>query len=182
MSATYNLDTHGIIFNPPLCSSFLVCWQKSQFSLGERESVQLSLSCGWLFVTPWTAVCQASLSITNSWSLLRCMSIQSVMQSNHLILCCPLLLLPSIFSSIRVFSDESTLHRWPNYCSFSFNISPSNEYSGIISFGWTGWISLQSKGLSRVFYNTKLQKHQFFDTQLPSQSNSHIHTWLLEKP
>ena len=141
MSATYNLDTHGIIFNPPLCSSFLVCWQKSQFSLGERESVQLSLSCGWLFVTPWTAVCQASLSITNSWSLLRCMSIQSVMQSNHLILCCPLLLLPSIFSSIRVFSDESTLHRWPNYCSFSFNISPSNEYSGLISFS-RDWLDL----------------------------------------
>ena len=154
------MDTHCIIFNSPLCSSFLVCWQKSQFSSGERDSVHFNLSCGWLCVTPWTAARQASLSITNSRSLLRCMSIQSVMAFNHLILCCPLLLLPSIFPSIRVFSNESTLHnRWPKYWSFSFNISPSNEYSGLISFGWTGWISLQSKGLSSVFSNTTVQKH-----------------------
>ena len=86
-------------------------------------------------MTPWTAACQASLSITNSWSLLKLMSIVSGMSSNHLILCCPLLLLPSILHSIRVFSNETVLHiRWPNYWSFSFNISPSNEYSGLSSF------------------------------------------------
>ena len=94
-----------------------------------------SLSHVQFFATPWTATCQASLSITNSWSLLQLMSIQSVMPSNHLILCCPLLLLPSIFPSIRVFSDESVLLiRWPKYWSFCFSISPSNEYSGLISF------------------------------------------------
>ena len=110
---------------------------------------------------------QASLPITNSWSLLKPMSIKSVMPSNHLILCCPLLLLPSIFPSIRVFSNESVLRiRWPKYWSFSFSISPSNEYSGLISLGWTGCISLQSKGLSRVFSNTTVQKHQFFGAQL----------------
>ena len=86
-------------------------------------------------VTPWTAACQASLSITNSWSLLKLMSIESVMPSNHLILCRPLLLLPSILPCIRVFSNESVLHiRWPKYMSFSFNISPSNENPGLISF------------------------------------------------
>ena len=86
-------------------------------------------------MTPWTAACQASLSFTNSWSQLKLMSIESVMPSNHLILCCPLLLPPSVFLSIRVFSNESALHiRWPKYWSFSFSISPSNEYSGLISF------------------------------------------------
>ena len=99
--------------------------------------------------------------------LTQLMSIESVMPSNHLILCCPLLLLPSIFSSIRVFSNESALRiRWPKYWSFSFNISPSNEHSGLIFLGWTVWISLQSKGLSRVFSNTTVQKHQFFGAQL----------------
>ena len=88
-----------------------------------------------LFATPWTAACQASLSLTISWSLYKFMSIESVMQSNPLILCCPLLLLPSIFPSIRVFSNESTVPiRWPKYWSFSFSISPSNEYSEMISF------------------------------------------------
>ena len=105
------------------------------------SSVQ-SLSHVWLFVTPWTAAHQASLSITSSQSLLRLMSIESVMPSNHLILRCPLLLLPSIFPSIRGFSNESVLGiRWAKYWSFSFSISPSNEYSGLISFRWTGWIS-----------------------------------------
>ena len=94
-----------------------------------------SLSCVWFFVTPWTAARQASLSITNSRSLLKLMSIESVMTSNHLILCRPLLLPPSIFHSIRVFSDESVLRiRWPKYWSFSFSISPSSEYSGLLSF------------------------------------------------
>ena len=102
---------------------------KNQFS-----SVQ-SLSHTWLFVTPWTAARQASLSFTNSRNLLKLTSIESVMPCNHLILCHPLLLPPSIFPSIRVFSNQSVLHiRWPKYCSFSFNISPSNEYSGQISF------------------------------------------------
>ena len=97
-------------------------------------------------MTPWTAACQASPSITNSRSLLKLMSIESVMPSNHLILCRPLLLPPSIFPSIRVFSNESALHiRWPKYWSFSFSISPSNEYSGLISFRISGLISLQSR-------------------------------------
>ena len=118
-----------------------------------------------LFVTPRTTACQASLSITSSQSLP--MSIELVMPSNHLILCRPLLLLPSIFPQIRVFSNESALRvRWPNYWSFSFNISPSSEHPGLISFRMTGWISLQSKGLSRVFSNTAVQKHQFFGTRL----------------
>ena len=100
--------------------------------------VQL-LSCVWLFATPWTAARQASLSITNSWSLLKLMSIKLAKPSNHLILCHLLLFPPSIFPSIRVFSNESILRiRWPNYWSISFNISPSNEYSGLISF----WIDL----------------------------------------
>ena len=98
------------------------------------SSVQ-SLSRVRLFATPWTAVHQASLSITNSWSLLKLMAIESVMPSNHLILCHPLLLPSSIFPSIRVFSNESALHiRWPKYWSFSFSISPSNEHPGLISF------------------------------------------------
>ena len=106
-----------------------------------NSSVQ-SLSHVWPFVTPWTAAHQASLSITNSQSLLKLMSIESVIPSNHLILCCPLLLLPSIFPSIRVFSNESVLcMRWPKYWSFSFSISPSNEYSGLISFR-TDWFDL----------------------------------------
>ena len=105
------------------------------------SSVQ-SLSCVRLFVTSWTTVHQASLPITNSWSSPRLMFIESVMPSNYLILCHPLLLLPSIFRSIRVFSNEPVLHfRWPKYWSFSFNISPSNEYSGMISFRMN-WLEL----------------------------------------
>ena len=128
-----------------------------------------SLSHVQLFATPWTAATQASLSITNSQSLLKLMSIESVMSSNHLILCCLLLLLPLIFPNIRVFSNESVLHiRWPKYWSLSFSISPSNDYSGLISFR-TDWFDLlQSKGLSRVFSNSTVQKHQFFCAQ-PSQ-------------
>ena len=127
--------------------SYFTCFD-SHFS-----SVQ-SLSRVQLFVTQWTAARQDSLSITNSWSLLK-LSIESMMPSNHLILCRPLFLLPSIFPSIRVFSSESDLHiRWPKYWSF---ISPSSEYSGLIS--------LLSKGLSRVFSNITVQKHQFFNAQ-----------------
>ena len=124
--------------NPSLLVITLCNW--IQFS-----SVQ-SLSRVRLFATPWTAARQASLSITNSWSLLRLMSIESVMPSNHLILCHPLLLPPSIFPSIRVFSSESALPiRWPKYWSFSFNISPSNEYSGLISFrmDWLDLLAVQ---------------------------------------
>ena len=110
-------------------------------------------------------------------------SIESVMPSSHLILCCPLILLPPNPPSIRVFSNESTLHMMgPKYWSFSFSISPSNEHQDWSPLGWTGWISLQSKGLSRVFSNTTVQKHQFSGTQLSSQSNFHIRTWPLEKP
>ena len=115
--------------------------------------------------------------ITNTQSLLKLMSIESVMPSNHLILCRPLLLLPSIFPRFRVFSHESVLRiRGPKYWSFSFNISPSNEYSGLISFrmDWLDLLAVQR--LSRVFSNTTVQKHQFFGAQPSSQSNSHIHT------
>ena len=130
------------------------------------SSVQ-SLSCIRLFATPWTAARQASLSIANSWSLLKLMSIESVMPSNHLILCCPLLLLPSVFPSIRIFSSESVLHiRWPKYWSFSFNISPSNEHPELISLRMDWLDLLQSKTLSRVFANSTVQKPQFFGTQL----------------
>ena len=136
------------------------------------SSVQL-LSHVWLFATPWTAARQASLSITNSRSSPKLMSIESVMPSSHLILCHPLLLLPSIPPSIRVFSNESTLRmRWPKYWSFSFSISPSKEHSGLISFRMD-WLDIL--GLSRVFSNTTVQKHQFFGAQLSSQSSSHIH-------
>ena len=101
-----------------------------------------SLSCVRLFVMPWTLACQASLSITNSWSLLKPMPIESEMPSNHLILCTPLLLPPSILPQIRVFSSKSVLPiRWPKYWSFSFSISPSNEYSGLISF-WMDWLNI----------------------------------------
>ena len=146
------------------------------------SSVQ-SLSHVRLFATPWTAECQASLSITNSWSLPKLMSIELVMPSNHLILCRPFLLLPSIFPSIRVFSNESALHiSWPKYWSFSFNIGPSNEHPGLISFRMD-WVDLlESKGLSRVFSNTTVHKHQFFGTQLSLQSNSHTRIWILEEP
>ena len=137
-------------------------------------SVQ-SLSC-----VQWTAVCQASLSITNSQSLLKFMNIKSVIPSNHLILCCPLLLLPSVFSSIRVFSSQFFTSGGQ---SIGASVSASVLQVDIQDWyplGWTGWISLQSKGLSRVFSNTTLQKHQFFDVQpspgdLPDPgSNPHL--------
>ena len=122
--------------------------------LSSSVSVQ-SLSRVWLFVTPWTAARQASLSITNSQSLPKPMSIELLMPSNHLILCRPLLLLPSIFPSITVFSNESALHiRWQKYWSFSFSISPSVNTQDWSPLEWTGWISLQSKGLSSL-----LQQH-----------------------
>ena len=142
------------------------------------QLVQL-LSCVRLFATPWTAARQASLSTTNSWSPPKPMSIELVMPSSHLILCHPLLLLPLIFPSIRVFSNESVLCiRWPKYWSFSFSISPFNKYSGWFPLRLIGLISLQSKGLPRVFSSITIQRHQFIGTLW---SNSHICTWLLEK-
>ena len=146
------------------------------------SSVQ-SLSHVWLFETQWIAACQAFLSITNSQSSLKLTSIESVMPSCHLILCHPLLLLPPIPPSIRVFSNESTLcMRWTKYWSSalaSFLPKNTQDWSPL---EWTGWISLHSKGLSRVFSNTTVQRHQFFDTQLSSKSKFHIHIWPLEKP
>ena len=130
---------------------------------------------------PMDCCLPGSLSFTISWSLLNLMSIESVMLSNHLILCRPLLL-PSIFPSFRVFSNELALCiRLPKYWSFIFSISPSNEYSGLIFFR-SCLLSLLSNELSRVFSNTTIQKYQFFGSQPSLWSNSHIHTWLLEKP
>ena len=145
-------------------------------------SVQFSSSF-WLFETPWTTAHQASLSITNSWSLLKVISIKSVMPSNHLILCHPLLLLPSIFPSIRVFSVSLLFASGSQSigASASAAVLPMN-IQGWFPLGLTGLISLQSKGLSRVFSSTTVQKHQFFSAQPSSQRNSHIHTWLLKKP
>ena len=142
-----------------------------------------SLSHVWLFATPWTAARQASLSITNSWSLFRLMSIESVMPSNHLILFWPLLLSPSIFPSIRVFSNESVLHiRWPKDWSFRFSLIPSNKYLGLISFRIDWFDLLAVQGTLKSLLQHTVQKHQFFSIQLSLWSNSHTHTWLQEKP
>ena len=141
---------------PPVLEQIL------QTSTHHSVTVAQSLSRLRLFATPCIAERRTSLSSTVSRSLLKLMSIESMMLSNHLILCHPLLS-PSVFPSIRVFSSESALRiRWPKCWSFSFSISPSNEHPGLISLRWTGWISLQSKGLSRVFSKTTVQKHQFF--------------------
>ena len=151
-------------------SLYCLCQLPLVFYCLTRRSVQLSsvqsLSRVRLFVTAWTAASQASLFITNSWSLHKLGSIELVMPSNHLIPCWPLLLPPSIFPSITVFSSKSVLRiRWAKFWSFSLNISPSNEYSVLISFRITGWISLKSKGLSKLLSNTRIQKHQFFSVQ-----------------
>ena len=144
-----------------------------------HNSVQL-LSRVWLFETPWTATLQASLSITNSWSLLKLMSIKLVMPSNHLILCHPLLL-PSMFPSIMgLFKWVCSSGGQGIGASASASVLPMNSQDWF-PLGWTGWIPLQSKGLSRVFSNSTVQKHQFFGAQHSSYSYSHIHTWLLEK-
>ena len=146
-------------------------------------SVQFSCSVVSDFTTPCTVAYQASLLITNFWSLLKLMSIESLMPFNHLILCHSLILLLSIFPSIRVFSDESALHiRWPKYWSFSFNIVLPMSIQNWFLLGLTGLIFLQSKGRSRVFYSTTIWKHQFFGAQLSLWTNSHICIWLLGKP
>ena len=158
-----------------LCFSHKLFFGPSQFS-----SVQ-SLSCVWLFVTPWTAAHQASLSITNSWSLLKLMSIESVIPSSHLILCRPLLLSPSIFPSIRVFSNESVLHiRWSKYWNFSFNISPSNEYSGLIPFRMD-WLDLLAGRDSQESSSTPQFKSINYSALSLLYGPTHIHTWLLKK-
>ena len=146
------------IISPPFYS-FIFNWSISSFS-------SVAQLCPTL-CDPTDYSTQASLSITSSWSLLKLMSIESVMPSNHLFLCHPLLLLPSIFPSIRVFSSESILCiRWPKY--WSFSISLSMNIQDWFPLGWTGWISLQSKGLSRVFSNTTVQNQQFLGAQLSS--------------
>ena len=148
------------------------------------SSVQ-SFSRVQLFVTPWTTARQASLYITNFWSLPKPMSIELLMPSNHLILCCPLLLLPLVFPSIRVFSNEPALHiRWPKYWSFSFSISPSNEYSGLNSFrmDWLDLLAVQGTLKSLLQHHSS--KASFFGAQREPflWTSYHIYTWLLEKP
>ena len=148
----------------------------------ERRQLVQSLSCVRLFETPWTAACQASLSITNSWGLLKLTSIESVMPSNHLILCHPLLLSPSIFPSIRIFSNELVLCiRWPKYWGFSFSISPANEYSGLIYFrmDWLNLLAVQGTLKS-------LLQHHSSKASIPRHSAFFIvqisRPLLLEKP
>ena len=148
------------------CNFIYIAYYIPQSAIVAAVLVQ-SLSCVQLFVTPWTTAHQASLSFTISWSLLKLMSVESVMPSNHLILCCPLLLLPSVFPSIRAFSNEPAIHTGGQ--SIGASASASVLPMGIqcwFSLGWTGWISLLSKGFSRVFSNTTVQMHQFFGTQL----------------
>ena len=145
--------------------------------LAQFSSVQ-SLSHVQLFATPWTAACQASLTIiTNTLSLLKLMSVESVMPSNHLILYRPHLLLPSIFPSIKVFSNDLVLCiKWPKYCSFGFSISPSNEYSGLISFRMDWFDLLAVQGTLNSLLQHHSSKYQFFSPQPSLWFNSHIHT------
>ena len=152
------------------------------FPENQVSSVQ-SLSCVRLFVTPWISARQASLFITNSCSLIKLMSSELVMPSRHLIFCRPLLLLPQFLQASGSF-PVSQLFAWGGQ---SIGISASVSVLSMNTqdwspLGWTGWMVLQSKGLSRVFSTTTVQKHQFFSAQLSSQSNSHIHTWQWEKP
>ena len=160
-----------------LCKFILVHKEIGLFAAIINFSSVQSLSHVQLFVKPWTATRQASLFITNSHSLLKCMSIESVMPSNHLILCGPLLFLPLIFPSIRTFPMSQLFASGGQSIgiSASKSVLPMNTQDRS-PLGWTGWISLQSKGLSRVLSNTTVQKHQFFGSQLSLQSNSHIHT------
>ena len=149
--------------------------------LSQFSSVQ-SLSCVQLLATPWTAARQASLSITNSWSLLKLLSIESVMPSSHSSSVFP-------FYGVQSFPASGSFQMSRLFTSGDQSIGVSTSASVLpmniqdwFPLRWTGWTSLQSKGLSRVFSNTTVQKHQFFGVQLSSQPNSHIHTWLLEKP
>ena len=143
-----------------------------------------TLNCVWLFVTPWIAAHQTSLSFTISWSLLKLMSIKSVRPPKHLILCHPLLLLPSIFPSIRVFSNESALHiKWPKCWSFCFSISSSNEYSGLISFriDWFDLLAVQRTLKSLLQHHSLKASILWSSAFFTSAHDSHTHTWLLLK-
>ena len=174
----YSLDGI-IIIQQLLYPNFLLFSLVTHITL---SSVQ-SLSRVRLFVTPWITARQASLSITNSRSSLKLTSIESVMPSSHLILCCPLFLLPPIPPSISIFSIESTLHmRWPKYWSFSFSIIPSKEIPGLISFrmDWLDLLAVQGTLESLLQHHSS--NASILCTQLSSQSNSLIHTWPLEKP
>ena len=171
LQANYHLGHQGSPLKYFMCE--FLCVHLVVELLGHQFSSVQSLSCVQHFVTPRTAACQASLSITNSRSLLKLMSITSVMPSNHLILCFPLLLPPSIFPSIRIFSNESVLHiRWPKYWSFSFSISPSNEYSGLISFriDWLDLVAVQGTHKSLLQHHSSkasiLLHSAFFIVQL----------------
>ena len=178
-------------------TGWILAVQGTLKSLLQHHSSKASILCCFGTMFQFSSVAQSCLtlcnpmnhstpglpSITNSWSLPKLMSIESVMPSSHLILCRPLLLLPPIPPSIRVFSTESTLRMmWPKYWSFSFSIRPSNEHPGLVSFrmNWLDLLAVQ--GTLKSFLNTTVQKHQFFSAQLSSQSNSHIRTWPLEKP
>ena len=164
------------------CQEWLICQVGKCFPWGWKvKRIVQSLSHVWLFVTLWTVVHQASLSIINSWNLLKLISIELVMPSNHLIFCHPLLLLPSVFPCIKVFSSESDLRiRWPKYWSFSFSISPSSEYSGLFSFRIDWFDLLAVQGTLKSLLQHHSSKHQFFGTRFSLWSSSHIPTWLLE--
>ena len=152
-------------------------WLCQTFEYVRFSSVRL-LSHVWLFAIPWTAACQASLPITNSWSLFKLMSIESVMPSNHIVLCHSLLLLPSVFPSSKVFSSELTLCiKWPKNWSFSFSIGPSNEYSGLISFRIDLFDLLAVQGTLK-----SLLQYHILQCSAVFLSSSHTCTWLLEKP
>ena len=170
-------------------TSFSRQWEASRHLGGEGEFYMIHILDGtivvqsahhvWLFVTPWTAAHQASLSLTVSRSSPKFMSIASVMPSSHLILWCFVLLLPSIFPSIRDFSNGTFRIRWPKYWSFSFSMSPSNKYSGWFPLRLTGLISSLSKGLCGVFSSTTVRRHQVFSAPPSLWSSSHNHTWPL---
>ena len=176
------LTTTTTTMNTHYASGFFSDFQVQSESV-QVSPVQFSHSVMSDSATPWTAARQTSWSITNCQSLLKHMSIESVMPSNHLILCCSLLLLSSIFPSIGVFANESVLHSSCQSIGASAKASvlPVN-FQGWFLLELTSLISLQSKGLSRLFYNTTVQKHQFFSAQPSLWFNSHIHTWPLEKP
>ena len=177
---THRISTPNV--NVCVSNVHSVCTMKVLFMPVTKDytlSVQFSqsLSHVQLFVTPWTAAHLASLSITNSRSLLKLMSVELVMPSNHLILCRPRLLPPSIFPSIKVFSSESVLCiSCPKDWNFSFSISPSNEHPGLISFRMDWLDILAVQGTLKSLLNITVQKHQFFGAQLSLQSNSQIHT------
>ena len=156
------------------------CWLNLKWNFAV---VVQSLTHVRFFPTPWTAAHQAFLSFIISWNLLNFMSIESVMISNDLMLCCSFLLLPSIFPSIRVFSNELTLRiRWPNYWSYSVSSSPSDKYSGFISFRIDQFDLLAVQEALKSVLQLQVWKRQFFSTQPSLRSNFHICTWLLEKP